>query len=1006
MAIGDRTSKSMYGLILAAVLAAAQPVPAFAEEPHQFEITTTEAARAIQEFGMQAGVQIFASAEQLSGKNLHEVTGTLSTDAGLRVLLAGTGLAHRYVGERTVALVEGDEGAASKAPDSSTNGNPTTDAARLSRYQLRLAHADQGNASGDSSVEKQEEQVSQRKSVQLEEVLVTGSRIPLSAKEQAQPVLVFTAEDIDRSGRVTVADFLNTLPQVSMNSVSGGFQAYAGQTGVHLHGLPLSATLTLIDGQSIELGYYGNLDLGVIPASAIERIEIIPVGSSAIYGSSALAGVVNIVTKKHFDGAEVDVKYGTAHDYSDNTVNAAFGKDWETASASVMVSHQHQGGLRVADRELPATGDFTRLGGKDYRYPYCNPGTVYGLNGANLPGLNASQAAIPAGLSGTPAIADFAATAGTQNKCNYYGQGDLSSPLDQSTLIANAHYAMTPAVDLFATLMYSHSRSDSATRPIVALSNRSYIVSADNPYNPFGQNVGVSWSYGAFDQERTVDFVRPAVGLRGDIGGGWHYEATALYSRDSFAVHQPNINASAVHQALASSDPTTALNVFTSGAPGPQALLDSLYTSQYERDRDSLLSGQAVLRGPLLTVPAGSVQSVFGAEYDRSTIWDQFVSGNGLLPASATSRNAYAVFTEERIPLMGNNRHPESGATLALSFAGRFDHSNDFGSKATYQGGLEWRPVDSWLFRGDFGTSYRAPPLAYLHGSTSTPSTTTVVDPYRGNTSYVAAYTAGPNANLRPETGRSTTFGAVYSSDAFKGLEASLTYWRIDYDNYIGYVNQQDVLTYPEAYPSGLLTRAAPTATDIANGWLGPVTAVYATYVNYGTINVRGFDSDIRYRVQSAWGVWTPALALTQTFKYQVALRPGQPQQSFVSQATTSPGWAPRWKGNLSLSWEKGPWSASVAGRYISSYGDYTAYGGSFPHELGDFWLFDANMRFDIGHALEANSRWLSGSYVAIGGTNVFNRQPQFSYFANLGYDPSQADILGRVVYVRAGLRF
>lgn len=998
---------------------------AMADTPKQVDVPAGDLASALEMISKQAGVELVFNPEQLRGLSTKGVTGKLSSQDAVKKLIEGTPLQLR-TDNATGAMMIGTP--APVAPPKSTSATsesrsisdataPTKDKAspsELSKRSLfdrfRVAQVDQGHSASDSSVETQAEGASHKKPLQLEEVLVTGSRIPLAAKEHAQPVLVFTAKDIEDSGRATVADFFNTLPQVSMNSVTGNQQSFAGQTGIYLHGLPLGATLLLIDGQSTQLSRYGNLDLGVIPAAAIERIEIIPVGSSAIYGSSALAGVVNIVMKKNLDGADLDVKYGFADNYNTNTVNAAVGKDWGPGSASVVVSHQRQSGLEYADRALSAMGDYRSLGGADQRYAACNPGTVYGLNGANLPGLNASKAAIPAGLTGTPTISNFAATAGQENKCNYFSSSDLISPSNQTGLIANARYEVTPGLELFASLLYSHYQSDSATGTLLSFASPANVVSAANPYNPFGQDVGIGWSYGAQDYQRRETFVRPVFGVRGDIGSGWHYEVTTLYSHDNFDVHQTVPDARGIRAALGSSDPATALNVFTSGAPGSPALINSLYDSVYNHYRDGLISAQAILRGPLFNLPTGAVQGVFGADYERSSIWYQAAAygSTTLPPPGDTSRNAYALFTEERVPLIGNGTSLGGADRLALSLAGRYDHSNDFGNKATYQGGLEWRPVASLLLRGAFGTSYRAPALPLLYGSTTSNLTATVVDPYRGNTSYLMPYTSGPNPALQPETGRSRSLGAVYSTGSSEGLEASLTYWSIDYNEYIGQVNVNDLIAYPQDYPAQFVTRAAPTAADLAKGWLGAVTSIYGTSVNYGSITVAGFDLDAKYRIRTGMGTWTPAVAVTQTFKYEVALRPSQPQQSYVSQAVAAPGWAPRWKGNLSLSWEKGSWSASTTGRYISSYNDYVAYaaGLPLPHELGNFWLFDANVRFDIGRSLAEHNRWLRNSSVAVGGTNIFNRPPQFSYYAHAGYDISQGDILGRMIYLQGQLKF
>ncbi len=149
---------------------------------------------------------------------------------------------------------------------------------------------------------------------------------------------------------------------------------------------------------------------------------------------------------------------------------------------------------------------------------------------------------------------------------------------------------------------------------------------------------------------------------------------------------------------------------------------------------------------------------------------------------------------------------------------------------------------------------------------------------------------------------------------------------------------------------------------------MAPLRSINAIPVNFGSIEVAGFDLDSKYLIESSLGRWTPALSLTQTFKYDVALRPGIPEKSYVSQDTLgSTGWAPRWKGNASLSWELAPVSASITGRYVGPYNDVTEAGGVLPHQLGNFWRLDTNLRIDLGKSLAGRANWLRDSYVTLG---------------------------------------
>jgi len=374
---------------IAVVCMAMLCLPAYADDAMgksaQFDIAAQPLSSALIQFSTQSGMQVATADIDISKLQSRAVTGTHTIREAMGILLSGTGLDFAQVGASTITV---------KSKNPSAAAHPTGASKHVA-------------VKGD-----------QEKPQELERVSVTGSRIPLTEKEQAQPVLVFTAEDLDRSGQTTVTDFLNNLPQMAISSVPGAFQTFASQRGVRLHGLPLGTTLVLIDGLRPQISYYGTLDLSMIPASAIERIEVIPVGSSAIYGSDAIAGVVNLVLKKHFDGVEANVKYGAADDTEDFTASAAIGKDWGRGSFSLVVSGQKQTDLSMAQRERTATAPAVQTDA-------CSPGNVYALNGGTLPGLGTSSAAIPLGLTGTPTISDFANTAGHVNKCNRYAKASL-----------------------------------------------------------------------------------------------------------------------------------------------------------------------------------------------------------------------------------------------------------------------------------------------------------------------------------------------------------------------------------------------------------------------------------------------------------------------------------------------------------------------------------------------------------------------------------------------------
>src|SRR5688500_2285652 len=236
----------------------------------------------------------------------------------------------------------------------------------------------------------------------LERVIVTGTRLQLRAAQQsAQEVRVYDRQRIRRSGQTTVADFLATVPEVSVNSNESTF----GATTARLRGTREGSTLILINGRrtqavTADAALIGFFDLNTIPLSMVERIDVLPTGSSAIYGGEALAGVINIVLRSNFEGAEASVGYKSADDTDEHSYSAGVGWSGESASVSLMATYSDRSPLSGADRDITNSSDLRRFGGPNLGSPiFGSPATILATSG-NLPGLASSFAAVPPGSSG------------------------------------------------------------------------------------------------------------------------------------------------------------------------------------------------------------------------------------------------------------------------------------------------------------------------------------------------------------------------------------------------------------------------------------------------------------------------------------------------------------------------------------------------------------------------------------------------------------------------------
>lgn len=974
----------------------------------RFDLPAQPLAEALTAVGSLANLNIYYDPPAVKGLRAPAMAAELTPDDAIARLLAGTRLHAVRVNENTVRVVEERLPArAAKTPANDTG-------ALYTPASMRLASTNSDtNSKSDNSLEMpvmdsstpNESADMREHKPPPEEIVVTGSRIPQAVIAGPQEIQVFSVERIDQSGQTTIADFLSTLPAVSVNTTeSPFFFNQRGTTAVQLHGLPLGTTLVLVNGRRVEssgAAAAGDFfDLNSIPVAAVDRLEVLPDGSSAIYGSDAIAGVVNIILKHDFNGLELSAKQGWARNLTDSNANFVWGNRWESASLTIVGSYEKRGGLTAFQRRLTADADYTAFGGPNDDFPTCNPGNVFSVDGNNLPGLNAPYAAVPAGFSGPPSIAEFQGTAGAINQCKLQRAASLIPASQRRGIFLQGSLQLTPSVEMFAEFLYSRVEEDQhlASKFLFGTQGfQSFTVSAVNPYNPFGVPVGIGYAFDTLpptNQNTDTGYVRPLIGAKFEIGRNWRAEIAAWESKDSSHTLLTRYveNDAAIEAALGSPTAATALNPFVVGSPASESLLKTFWNDALSRfsARKQTVSGFG--QGPLVHLPAGSLQVVVGSEYSRDS---QDVDDVDSPPPGRFSRSTYALFAEARVPIVPNRTDSAAGDILTAHLAYRFDHYSDFGGTTNPQIGLEWRPYASLLLRANYAKSFKAPSLIDLYEPKSA-FTEAIVDPSQGQTVPIN-YLLGGNPRLRPLTGNSRSVGFVYSSRVVPGFEVSIANWRIQENSAIVTLGPQVVVDNPALFP-GRIVRDPAT---------GQIISVDTSEVNFGTFAVAGFDYQMSYRLETAAGTFVPSLSATQTYHYTGELVPGAAAVNRAGKANDDGSWAPHWKATVALSWKRGLCAASIDGRYVGRYTDYDPLPDGTFQTLGNFWYVDANIHYDLGMHFPARQKWLGGFYIAGGAVNLFNRTPQFSnlQFGFAGYDGTQADIRGRVLYAQVGLR-
>ncbi|MFG6432963.1 TonB-dependent receptor domain-containing protein [Roseateles sp. LYH14W] len=960
-----------------------------------FEQPSQRMAEALLSIARQTSTSVLFDPDAVVGRVARPVSGRLSPIEAVAAALKGTGLIAELKADGGIVVKPAPPGATLPGAPASSGPVmvPTT-----GRGEAAGAQEQQRPVSVSGNGVAEDSHAPSSGTTELMRVEVTGSRLRRVEAEGPAPVNVYTRQDIAKSGQPNLQRFLASLTEVSASSGEGGFSNTLGQGTVQLRGLPLGSTLVLINGRKVQAvgSSFGNVfNLNLVPVAAIERVEVVPQGSSAVYGGDALAGVVNVILKKSMNGQSFSFGAGKGRGFDDHSVSVATGRRDADSQFLLMGSYSHSSPLSMRQREFFLDADYRRMGGVDGRQGRCSPGTVRSVSG-NLPGLNSGIAAIPANAGQSLTASDFLATAGTENLCNLYATGNGSALLyGYKTLSIHAlgERKLFGSWSAFTEVTHVRDRMEGADRGILI---SGLTVPATNAFNPFGVDVRVSAALGAENGTdglaRQTNFTRALAGARGELGQGWDAEVvlSTASDRGGSQVWNDRVNSTARAAALASSDPAIALNLFTSGRAANDAVLRQIWSDSIRRSvgRKDQVSVQA--RGPLIDLPAGPIDVVVGAEaaHDEYNVATSEVID--------VKRSSSAAYVEGRAPLLRSSNEGGSRWDLAaLTLAARRDHYSDFGSANTFQGGLELRPSRNLLIRGSVATSFKPPTLVQTNYADTVydASIFGLVDPARSDEAIAfGTVVQGRNPALMPERGQARSIGAVWEPEGGLGTRLSVTHWRTRIRDMIGVILPQTVLDAEATFPQ-LVTRG-PTV----NGQPGAVTSVKYTEVNFGRLDTAGTDLDVAYAWKTSAAKLTVSGGMSHTSRYNVQLSPGASEEDRLGRRF-SDYWSPRWKGRLGVGVDQGAWSVGMTSRYLGRYLDR----GTSDRRLGDYWLHD------LAGTMDLKKMWpdlLPGSKAASVGVsvaNLANRLPQYADRTPY-YDVTQADWRGRYVTVRLSL--
>src|SRR6185437_3150883 len=707
----------------------------------------------------------------------------------------------------------------------------------------------------------------------LQTIVVTGSHIRRVDLETSNPVVAVTSQQIQASGKLTVGDVLQNLSVVAGGiaspSVNNG--GGSGSTAIGLRGLGASRTLILIDGQRETISMsppYAQQDLNFIPASAVERIEVLTDGASAVYGSDAIGGVVNVILKSNYQGAQFSANYGISdHDDAERKgASFMFGQTSDKGSILAGVEYQKFDELLSSQRKFSENAlSLTNssgtapvhavIGGSSFAARdkiVVAPSISMRLGCPTGGALSLNQSAADAGTSPT-GTGDYHCF-GNADKYNYASVNLIYDPVERTNAFFKGVYHLTDNVDFYATYLHQKTTSEFQLAPTVYGTDVGASISAQSYYNPFGVDFTPSNGndfrvrlFPAGDRRTRFATTKDQIifGLRGNLslfGQQWTWDVGYNYGHfsrtqtvmgvPSLAALQPGLgpsflNAQGVVQcgtaaapiSLSQCTPWDPFNMFNANTQAVVAaasvpdLWNAWYISRI---------AHADVSGGLFDLPAGTVQLAAGVVYNKqytdNTVPAELITEShppfscplGSLCAghSQGGFNVKEAYGELYIPVLKDMPFVRS---LNITLGDRYSKYNLAGSTNNWKAAFEYRPIDDLLLRGTMTSVFRAPNVVNLFFAPTTSAPYLSSDPCDGFTgapagsgpalacvnvptdgsfkdSYVAAHqqltavTAGANffgVHLKPESGKTFDFGAVYSPHFVPGLSLSADYWRV-----------------------------------------------------------------------------------------------------------------------------------------------------------------------------------------------------------------------------------
>ncbi|HVZ66197.1 MAG TPA: TonB-dependent receptor [Lacunisphaera sp.] len=889
--------------------------------------------------------------------------------------------------------------------------------------------------------------------VKLDKFVVTGSYIPAAADERnALPVQVVDTKSIELTGVTKSAlDLLRkAVPQIvgGLNiGVENGNIAGNSTNGGSQVALRNTSTLVLIDGQRAAFdpvsgtGGYQFVDLNIIPVSAVDRIEVLTDGASAIYGSDAVSGVVNIILKKNFQGGEVGGSYGfekadrTGAMYRERSAHVMFGAN--TDRTNVTVSAEWSKSDPLYERDYSYTSPVLGLTVTYAGVVNDAAGNFYKLN----PNLTEAPATPQRSLADLVAAGVYIPTSidDVANGFDLSTRPTFLGALDKQVATFSSTHKITDSLSVGTSLLYAKTSNKYNLNP------QPLFLTINNPSDPTSFNLpGIPitdakaqvrnrfLNAGNRDYVTDTDSLRGTVQVDGKINADWNWSADALYNTSTqFATYSNQV----LNSALVAGIQTGLINFTAINQDLNKLAQAGVLGNAQVIGKSQIIAYDARVNGRLFDLPAGPVYIAAGVGYRKeasSITADKNSVNNPVTGTSAwnfgvsvdpfdASRNVKSMFLEAKIPVTSPENHIPGLYTVSLDGAIRHEIYSDTDDPTVPKVSLRWLPFnDEFALRSTYSKSFSAPILFSLFGPTGSGATPQLggLTAYDGSGNAIGnfpnvqgAQQSGANPNLRPSKSKNYTVGFIYSPKRFKGFSVSVDYYNIKETDIVGTLATTSTMIQ-DVEQFGPASIFAPYIHLGNFGQLGGtlVTAPGQLHVNPANVfvdqfsanvasqNQDGMDIGVKYGLDTGYGRFDFSTTWAYLHKFQLQSSPGQPYTEYVG--NNGFGTLPKYRSYTTLSWQKGAYSANLANTFIDSvqsFNDPTFHVGSYSS-------VDILGSMDAGKVFQG----LRGLNVTVGINNLFNRFPptDANDFSDPPADTSIYSSIGRFYYVNFAYRF